>query len=169
MLLREKDANLLKKGLSLFSSRIGDLGLCVLMAMVLLVAVDVILRRLFNKPLSFSFELLEILLVAVVFFAVVYTTNLQRHISVDVLVSRFPPKIQTITNRVTDFITVVLFGLIGWRSIIQATLVRDIGHVTGVLEIPLYPFLYVIAFCSIMAGLILLVNLINSMIEATKK
>ena len=165
----EKDLNLFNKILALLSRRVGDLGLIVLMAMVLLVVYDVASRRLFNRPLSFSFELIEILLVAVVFFALVYTTSLQRHISVDVLTSRFPPKVQTIINRATDFITVVIFGLIGWRSLIQAAHIRDIGNVTGVLRIPVYPFNYVVAFGSIIAALLILVSLINSMIGAAKK
>jgi len=161
--------NLVNKILALFSRRVGDIGLLVLMAMVLLVVVDVVSRRLFNSPLSFSFELIHVLLVATVFFAVVYTTSLQRHISVDVLTSRFPTKARTITDKVTDFISLGVFALIGWRSLVQAARIWAMGKETGILGVPIYPFLYVVAFGSIMAALIILVSLINSMIGAAKK
>jgi len=160
--------NSVNKILELVSRRIGDMGLVTLMAMVLLVVVDVVIRRLFNSPLSFSFELIEVFLVVCVFFALTYTTSLQRHISVNVLTSRFP-EAQRIIDIVTDFISMVVFALIGWQSILQAAFIRDIGKVTGILGIPYYPFLYVVAFGSIMAGILLLINIINFVIGAFKK
>jgi len=169
VLVRDKYINLVNKFITLLSHRIGDLGLAFLMAMVLLIVVDVVSRRIFNSPLSFSFELIELLLVTTVFLALVYTTSVQRHISVDVLTSRFSAKARTITDRVTDFISLVVFALIGWRSIVQAGRIWEMGKETGILGIPIYPFLYVVAFGSIIASLIILVSLINSMIEAAKK
>jgi len=169
MTLVTKEASSPKKSLSLVYRRIGNLGMIVILAMVLLVMVDVILRRVFNSPLAFSKELIEIMLVVVVFCSLAYTTFQGRHVSVDVLVSRFPPKAQAIINPATDFLSAVMFALIGWRSIDQAMHIWNIGSETGILRIPYYPFLFVVAFGSISACIALLIGLIHLMIGAARK
>lgn len=169
MAVLKKSAYSLKKILSLASYRVGDLGTIVIMAMVLMVIVDIILRRFFNSPLAFSFELVGVMLVVVVYCSVPYTTNIDRHVSIEVLTSRFPPRAQTIITTVADFLSAVLFGLVGWRSILQAIHIWDIGNVTGILKIPYYPFIFIVALGSILASLTLLVGVIHSIIGEVKK
>lgn len=169
MALRTNDANFLKKALSLISCRVRDLGAIVLMAMVLLVVVDVSLRRLFNSPLPFSFELIGIMLVIVVYCFVAYSTSTGRHVGVDVLTTRFPPKTKTTIDLVMDFLSAVLFGLIGWQSIVQGIHIWDIGTETGILRIPYYPFLFVVALGSILACLALIIGLAYFIIGALRK
>lgn len=169
MAFLKKCAYSLKKILSLVSYRVGDLGTIVIMAMVLMVIVDIILRRFFNSPLAFSFELVGVMLVVIVYCSVPYTTNIDRHVSIEVLTSRFPPRAQTIITTVTDFLSAVVFGLVGWRSIDQAIHIWDIGNVTGILKIPYYPFIFIVALGSILASLTLLVGVIHSMIGEVKK
>jgi TRAP-type C4-dicarboxylate transport system permease small subunit len=165
VLLLKKVANFLEKTLSLVSLRVSNFGVGVLLIMGLLVVVDVILRRAFNSPLSFSLEIIEIMLVVVVFFAVAYTGVLRGHVSIDVLVSRFPPKAQAITNVFIYFLSFGLFGIICWGSIIYGLHIRDIGQGTGILEIPYYPFVFVVAFGSLLLALVILSQLLNSIVN----
>ena len=139
------------------------------MAMVLLTVTDITLRRVFNSPLPFSFELTETLLVIVVFCSVAYTTYIGRHISIDVIVSRFPLKTRKSIETVIDFICAALFGLVAWRSILRAIHIWNIEQVTGILEIPIYPFIFIVALGSTLASLILLVKVINSIIGEAGK
>jgi len=161
--------DLLRKGISLVSRRARDIGAIVLMAMVLLVVVDVTLRRAFNSPLPFSFELIGIMLVVVVFCFVAYSTATGRHVSIDVLVARFSPKVRSRTDLCTDFLSAVLFGLIGWQSIVQGIHIWDAGVETGILNIPHYPFLFIVAFGSIVASLAVFFTIINYMVRAVRK
>ena len=169
MRLFSKVANFLDDTLAPVRRGAVVIGASVLIAIVLLVIVDVTLRRVFNSPLAFSKELIEIMLVVVVFCSLAYTTFQGRHVSVDVLVSRFPPKARAIINPATDFLSAVMFALIGWRSIDQAMHIWDIGSETGILKIPYYPFLFVVAFGSIFACIALLTGLIHLMIGAARK
>ena len=139
------------------------------MAMVLLVVADVVLRRAFNSPLPFSYELVEVMLVVAVFFAVAYTGTQRSHVGVDVLVSRFPPKAQAIINAVIWLISAGLFGFVGWWSVVYGMRIWDIGQETALLRIPYYPFVFVVALGSILLALVLLAQLLSFIIDVVKK
>ena len=169
MLSLRKAASFLRKALFLVCGWAGVVGMGAFMLMVLLIVVDVVLRRFFNSPLAFSFELIEIILSVVAFCSIAYTTSVGRHVSIAVLISRFKPNVQKKFVVVTDSLSVFLFGLIGWQTIVQGIHIRDIGQVSGLLGIPYYPFLLVVGFGAILAGLALLARLINFMTGEAKK
>ena len=169
MLFLTKIVNFLERTLSLISYRVSNLGQSVLMAMVLLVVADVVLRRAFNSPLPFSYELVEVMLVVAVFFAVAYTGTQKSHVGVDVLVSRFPPKAQAIVNAVIWLISTGLFGFVSWQSIAYGMRIWDIGQETAILGVPYYPFVFVVALGSILLALVLLVQFLNYIIDVVKE
>jgi len=143
---------------------IERLGSTVLTAMMLLTVTDIILRRFFNSPLPFSFELVEIILVVVAYSYIVYTTSAARHISVDTLTSRFPALLRKRLRTIGDFITIILFGLIGWQNILQGIHVYKLGTTTAILQVPKFPFQFWVAFGSILACLFLLFKVLNSLL-----
>lgn len=155
--------NFLKKILFQVGHRaIGAMTL-VMMLMVLLTVVDVTLRRVFNSPLAFSLELMELGLVIVVWGSVLYSTSRERHISIDVLVTRFPVKARRFFRLAFDLVSALLLFLIGWQSVIYA-----MGHgarfrESATLGVPIFPFILIVAFGTIWAGLMLLADFINSM------
>jgi TRAP-type C4-dicarboxylate transport system permease small subunit len=154
--------NLLKRALSLAGRRaIVVVGL-VLTLMVMLVVVDVTLRRVFNSPLAFSYQLMGLGLVIVVWGSILYSTILERHISVDVLVSRFPAKSRQFLRLTFDFVSAVILFLIGWQCIIYALRQQELHAETEMLNLPLYPFIFIVALGAIWAGLMLLLNFIES-------
>ena len=153
--------------ISAIVSGVEKIGSGVLVAMMLLIATDITLRRVFNSPLPFSFEVLEVLLVVVAYCYVAYTTSIGRHVSINVLVSRFSPRAEKSCTIVADFITVILFGMVGWQSIVQGLHVQEFGTTTALLEIPKSPFVFTVAFGCILACLVLLVKVLHSIIEGT--
>ena len=165
---------MLKKGViavgntfSVIASYVERIGSSVLVAMMLLIATDITLRRVFNSPLPFSFEVIEILLAVVAYCYVAYTTSIGRHVSINVLVSRFSPRAERTCTIVADFITVILFGMVGWQSIVQGLHVQEFGTTTALLQVPKAPFLFMVAFGCILACLVLLVKVLHSIIEGT--
>lgn len=158
----------LERAVGLVCRRIGDLGIAVLMGMMLLTVTDVTLRRVFNRPLSFSFEVTEGLLMVAVFCAIAYTTSTGRHISIDVLVERFPERARRKVETVVDFWSAILFLLVAWQSTLRGFHILDIGQVTGILEVPYYPFFFFVALGSTLAGLAILFRAINSLYGEAK-
>lgn len=157
-----KLGNLLKRILFQVSRGAIIAAALALISLVLLVVVDVTLRRAFNNPLPFSYEIIEFGLVIVVWGSVLYSTSRERHISIDVVVSRLPAKTRQFFRLTFDFVSAVVLFLIGWQSITYAMLLWDVQRVSPMLDIPLYPFVFIVALGAILAGLILLVNFIDS-------
>lgn len=157
-----KLGNLLRRALFQVGHRSVVAAGATLSFLVLLIAVDVTLRRAFNSPLTFSYEIIQFGLVIVVWGSVLYSTIRERHISIDVLVSRLPVKTRQVLRLTFDFISSVVLLLIGWQSITYAVDLRDAHRVSSMLDIPLYPFVFIVALGAILAGLILLVNFVDS-------
>ncbi|MBA7680813.1 hypothetical protein ES703_89134 [subsurface metagenome] len=127
------------------------------------------MRRLFNSPLTFSYELTGAMLVLVVFFTVAYCGIQKSHIGIDILVSRFPPKARAITNAFVYFLSICLLGAITWRSIFYAIYFLHQGRVSGILGFPYYPFVFAVAFGSLLLALVLLVQFLNFINKAVSK
>ena len=157
-----KLGNLLRRTLFQVGHRSVVAAGATLSLLVLLIAVDVTLRRAFNSPLTFSYEIIEFGLVIVVWGSVLFSTIRERHISIDVLVSRFPAKTRQFFRLTFDFISAVVLLLIGWQSITYAVDLRDMQLMSSMLDIPIYPFVFIVALGAILAGLILLVNFVDS-------
>ncbi len=153
-------ANSLNKILSFISPRAGDLGGIAITGMVVLIVADVTLRRFFNSPLSYSLELIQDLLLIAVFSSVFYATHIDRHVSIDLITSKLSKKAQNRIGVATDFLSAILFALLGWRSIHQGIHVWDMGLESAGLEIPYYPFHFFIAICAILVTISISVKII---------
>ena len=159
----------MEKAFFWFNRQASNVAMVVLMAMGLLVVVDVILRRFFNSPLSWTFEVIEVMLTVVVFFTIAYCAVRRGHISVDVLVSKLPPKAKAIVETFGCFLGVMLFGFMAWCSIISGIDELAAHRVTGIVHIPIYPFIFVVAFGSILLALVLLAQLFHSVNRVVHK
>jgi len=136
--------------------------------MMFLTAADVTLRYVFNRPIPGSYELTEFLMAILVAFALAYTQVHKGHVSVDLVISRFPPRAQAVINTITIFFSLGIFAIITWRSIVYAGNVRLEGFVTSALDIPIYPFVYVVAFGSAILCLVLIYNLFEHLHQVVK-
>jgi len=165
----KKGINAARNTFSVIASGVERFGSTVAMAMVLLTVTDITLRRFFNSPLPFSFELTEFLLVIVAYCYIAYTTSFGRHISVDTFTARFLKTTRNKLRTAGDFLTIILFGLIAWQNVVQGMNVLKLGTTTAILHIPKYPFQYMVAVGSALACLVLLFKVVNSLLEGTEK
>ena len=110
----KRTLGLSEKVLYSVTHRVSNVGQTILMVMVLLVIVDIVLRRFFNSPLPWSLEVIEVMLVVVVFFSVAYCGARRAHISIDALVSKFSPGVRAIISILTHFLSIVLFSFMAW-------------------------------------------------------
>jgi TRAP-type transport system small permease protein len=156
-----------------WSAKIADvlekIGSYVLVAMVLLTSTDIILRKYFNSPLPFTFEVTEYLLVIIAWCYIAFTTSKGRHVSVDTVTSHLPPKTHKIILIIGDFVTIILFGLIAWQNVLQGINVLNIKAESAILHIPKYPFQFWVAFGAAMACIIFLFKVLNSLVGGSDK
>jgi TRAP-type C4-dicarboxylate transport system permease small subunit len=140
-------------------------GAALLFLMMLLTVCDVIGRYGFNSPIMGTFELTEFMMVCLVFSSLAYTQSQDGHIAVDILVSRFPKSIQEIAKMVNYLITLLVLMLIAWMSIERGFEMKASNQCSGTLLIPVYPFVFAVAFGSAAMGFEIIVNLIKTILR----
>ena len=148
---------------------VNGLGACILVAMMLLVVIDVSMRFLFNRPVEGSFELVEFMVAVIVCMAMAFCGLKKGHTTVEFLVSRFSVRAQAVIDGLNSLVSAALFILISWGSVGQAAMLKESESITTVLEIPLYPFLWVLALCSGLLGLVFLLQTLESFTQVSTK
>jgi len=122
----------------------------------------------FFQPIPGAFELTEFMLVIIVFTALGYAQVRRDHITIDVLVSRFSPWAQSIIGSITYLFSLALFCIVTWQSAVFAYRLFLDRDVSGILLIPSYPFVIIVAVGSLFLCLVLLANFLSSLAKAVK-
>ena len=148
---------------------INSVGVVILAIMMFLTATDVTLRYVFNKPVPGSFELQEFMMGIVVAMAIGYCAFVKGHISVDIVFTRFPQRVQAIFNTFHYLVGSCLFALVCWRTVLEGLGKQAGAQTTSVLLIPVFPFYYVVAFGSAVLCLAWLYNSIESLSQGVGK
>ncbi len=122
----------------------------------------------FFNPIKGTFELTEFALVVIVFASIGYTQITKGHISIDILTSRFSPRVQAILNSVVLLACMTVFALVAWQSFVYAGRLMDGKNESGVLKLQMYPFLMIVAIGSIIYCLTVLVDFLKSLARAVQ-
>lgn len=157
--------NLLEK----FSQRVNQLGLViagVFLAAMTAITCGNIFSRIVWVPIRGTFELMGFFGAFVTAFALGYTQMHKAHISVDILVNRFPRKVQRFLNAVNCIVCSLFFSIAGWQIFRLANTMRVTGEVTETLRIIYYPFTFGVALGCFLLALVLVVELIQETVGA---
>ena len=129
-----------------------------MVAMILITCAN-IFSRLVWVPVKGTFELMGFFGAVVTAFALGYTQAKKAHISVDIMVNRFPKRVQKFLNGINSVICMIFFTLAGWQIAKLGNTLRTSGEVTETLRIIYYPFTYGVAIGCFLLSLVLLVEL----------
>ena len=125
--------------LSLIVSYISFVGIVVMMC---LITVDVILRKFFNTPITGSYEIVQYLLMIVVFASFAYTQVMKKHVRVTLFLAIFPWQVHTFLMGLWEILCAVAAGITGYAAIVQALYLLDKGWTSDVLRFPTCPFYF---------------------------
>ena len=127
--------------------------------MMLTIVINVVGRFVFRKPLPGTIEIVEMLTSALIFFALAYTEQKRRHIHVELIVSRFPRRAQAILASIMYFFGAVFFIVMGWQGcILMLKSLTPLVQASHILSIPEAPFIFAVAFGSLLLGIELLIH-----------
>lgn len=135
----------IERTLAAVSRRIAEAGGIVILAMMLVAVLDVVLRYVFNAPLSSSYELTQLGMVLVVYCGLAWCGLTGGHITVNfvgALLDR--PRLRWL-NALVHCVGAILFLVIAWRSTGEAVKYFASGETTNMLKAPIYPFLAAVA------------------------
>jgi TRAP-type C4-dicarboxylate transport system permease small subunit len=120
----------------------------VLILLMLLTTADVVGRYFFNSPINGVFDLTHFAVAAMTFLGLAYCGFRGGHVVIELLYDKLPMAARGVLNRVINLAGCVLFALIAWRTAVQSIDVRDMGEASQMMEIPLFPLYYLVAFGS---------------------
>ncbi|MCU4178857.1 TRAP transporter small permease [Bosea sp. BH3] len=120
---------------------LGWLAALAMIAMMLVVFCDVLMRYIFHSPLSWAYDLISLYLVAAVFyFSLSAAYSEGAHVNVDILQQTFPKTGIRLSEIVTAAVGTMIFGLIayfGALKTIDAFVEKDV--LSGAIAWPTWP------------------------------
>lgn len=111
--------------------------------LMIMSTVDVVGRHFFNRPLPGTAELTGLGMVPLVFLALGACQHYGEHITMDVVFTRLPKKAQPVVRAVAELLSLILVAVICWQFWGYAARMAAGGYSTGVLRLPLWPWVYV--------------------------
>jgi len=133
---------------------LGVTSAVVLFLMMLVTAVDVAGRYLFNRPLAGGFELTELMLAALIYCGLPLVSQRREHIVVDTLDPFLPPALKRVFGVFAELVCAAALGGLGYLIFMRAKRVADYGDTTSVLLLPLAPVAYLMAAMIVITALI---------------
>ena len=142
---------------------LSDIAALAIAAMAFLTIADIVMKNVFNRPIKGTFEIVELLLVFVVFFGVVEVFRSDGNICVDLADQVLSPKRTSVLKAVGMFASLVFLALMGFAMIGPAMDTVIYPQWTQETGIPLYaywaPILAGTALATIAAAVVLGVRL----------
>jgi TRAP-type C4-dicarboxylate transport system permease small subunit len=109
------------KGLTAIERVTSTIAAIFMFAIMIIVFSDVVMRYVFNRPFSWTYDLISLYIMAGVFFLMLSDTYaVNGHISVDILLPRFAPVIQRVCIIISNLVGLAIFIPIAWLGYLRA-------------------------------------------------
>jgi len=146
------------------TAQIGQLALAAVMFLI----VSNIISRIPGKPVPGTVELTEILGAVLLSMGVAYCQMTKGHIFVGVLVERLSPRLQGAIDFFTSLVALFFSGLLAKETFVFGSTMMQRNWMTAHLRIPIYPFIYLVAFGFLMLAAVLFRDLLKAVIMMFK-
>ena len=113
-----------------------------LLAIMFLNVADVLMAKL-ASPIMGAYEITSRLLLCTVFAAFAYAQTQKAHITMTLIVSRFPRALRFTFFTLMSYLSVIIAALLTYAAFYQGGVAKAGGTITDILFIPLYPFFYI--------------------------
>lgn len=150
-------------GLSLGLDKIA--GGC-MVAVMMLVVTNIMLRAIFNRPILGTYEYVVFLTAVLIGLSLAHCALQKGHIAVDFIVDRFPPKVQIYVDALMNTAAFIFWFVCAWQIAVYAQSMTARGLVSPTTQIPVAPFIYLVAFGLLALSLVLLLRTVESVQKA---
>ena len=138
-------------------------------AIMLLIVVDVTLRKLLNSPVPGAYEVVQYMLMAAVFPSFAYCQSERGHIHITMLIRIFPQKLRFAAYSFTGLLSAAIAGYLGYAAIRQANQAFEGNYTTGLLKFSVFPFFWIMAIAMFIFTLAILFDVIRSVVAMFNK
>ena len=133
-----------------------------LLLMMLLITTEVTLRSLFKITIPGTIEMVQVMLIIVLYSGMAAVGLKKEHIRVDILTNKFPPLAKKITTICADLFSLGIVAILSWQNFVQADYLKSSGYLTGLLKLPTRPFA---AATGVFIGVLALAIIVNMLDE----
>lgn len=152
----------LERMATVWTRRLALLGGWLLLFVALSTVADALLRSLLGRPLKGTFEATELVLAAIIFFGLPYTSLTDGHVSVDFLTNRLGLRTQYAITAINALVCAVLLGLITVQMADLALEYMATSRTTITIRIPIVPFIMPVTAAAALAALAFVVQAVGA-------
>lgn len=160
--------NAFEKVVQFVTEKMAWISMVAVVSCVALVMTDVIKYNLFQGQIPGTHELVELIASVIMSTSIAYVTFVRGHVSVGIMVDRFRPRTQAFYDLVNGIISLAFTAWLTVGVFIMAMRNLRYGWVTGVLQIPRAPFMFLIGATLVLTCLVLVMYLIKAVIVLRK-
>jgi TRAP-type C4-dicarboxylate transport system permease small subunit len=143
-------------------SRVLNIGSGIVLAIMMgLVFINVLIRAVW-KPILGAYEITSFLAALVIALAVAHCAVKKGHVAITLFADQLSQRVQAILDAIVSILGFALYTVLAWQCTKYAIVIIKSGEVSITLELPFYPFVFVIAFGILMLALVLLNDLFRS-------
>jgi len=141
----------------------------ILTLMMLITALDVVMRYIFKLPIPGAFELAEYMMAFIVPFAIAYCADQNGHVSVELFYKKLPKYLQKTLRLLISLLTIFFAGIMTWQNFLYIGETCSDHLASSVLLIPAWPFIIPVFIGVGIYSLVLLFQLFQSPPEVRAK
>jgi TRAP-type C4-dicarboxylate transport system permease small subunit len=149
-----------KKGIHKVNRFIAGVSGFFLLPLMLITAVDVVGRDVFNHPIPGTVELSQYMLAVFILLGLAYAQQMKAHVAVSLFTSRLSNPVQLTFNIISSLLCLFISFIVAWQGWVVGIEERA---VSDMLRVPQYPFRLLVALAAFLLCLELLVDLGDSL------
>ena len=119
---------------------VSYLSMAAAVFIMLYMTLDVILRHLFNAPITGGFEISTMAMVVLIFTSWSFTQTVNGHIHVTMLIRKFPTVPRFVVFGLTSLLSAVVMGIGTYAAALMSIQQYNKNMCTGMLLLPHWPF-----------------------------
>ncbi|MFX4262718.1 TRAP transporter small permease [Pelotomaculum propionicicum] len=137
-----------------------------LVTTMVLVTVNILLRTIIKAPVFGAYEYVGLLTAVVIGLSLAFCGVQNAHIDISLVVDWLPARLRAVLNALINFISMCFLGGSAWYVGAYARSMMDSGLVSSTTQVPVYPFVFLIALGMLVYCLVLLVRSIEFFVKA---
>lgn len=134
-------------------------------ATMLLVVINILLRTVANRPIQGVYEVVGFITAVVIAFGLAWCAVQKGHIAIEFIVEKLPVKAQSVIHVSSGFAIMLLLLFISYRVFHHGFKVIASGEVSATAQIPFYPFIFLVALGFLLLFLVELVNVLKGVVQ----
>jgi TRAP-type C4-dicarboxylate transport system permease small subunit len=131
-----------------------------LIPLMLITAIDVVGRDVFNHPIPGTVELSQYMLAVFILLGLAYTQQVKAHVAVSIFTSHLNEHAQLILNIITTLLCLFISYILVWQGWVVGI---EEKTVSDMLRVPQYPFRLLVALAAFLMCLELLIDFGDSL------